>query len=123
MNNPPEPKRQATLDKLFPPFKAKIDLLIRRMTARHFDPAIFESIRTPQRQKWLYGYGRTHHIGKKPKTWTMNSRHIPGKAVDIISFSRFWDWPEFYEALREEVHKIPELELIPQEICHVQWHG
>ncbi len=51
----------------------------------------------------------------------MNSRHLVGKAADIISKKRGWNWPEFYDALHVEAEKLG-LEVIPQERCHVQWN-
>ena len=117
-----EPPIQNDIDLLWEPFRAKVETLLGRMTNRGFDPRPFETLRTGERQKWLYGYGRTHHIGCKPKTWTMQSRHIPGKAVDIISKSRFWDWPEFFVALKQEAKKLG-LNVLEVEQCHVQWAG
>lgn len=117
-----EPPRCADIDSLWPPFRAKVTALVQAMEERGFDPVVFEARRSPERQRWLYGYGRTHHIGRRPVTWTMHSRHLVGKAADIISRSRWWSWPEFYAALRAEAARLG-LETISTEGCHVQWRG
>jgi hypothetical protein len=115
-----EPKRCADIRSLWEPFRRKVERLLDRLTERGFDPIIFEAVRTRERQEWLYGYGRTHHKHSKPVTWTMNSRHLSGKAVDIISKSKLWNWPEFYAALKTEARRLG-LATIPQEGCHVEW--
>ncbi|MGC8863562.1 MAG: hypothetical protein ACP5R5_12415, partial [Armatimonadota bacterium] len=115
-----QPSRCSDIESLWEPFRHKVEQLIKRMTARGFDPIIFEAARSRERQQWLYGYGRTHHKGSKPVTWTTNSRHLVGKAADIISRSRGWNWPEFYAALKQEAESLG-LATIPQEGCHVQW--
>ena len=117
-----EPPIQNDMRLLWEPFQKKIEVLLERMKKRGFDPKVFETKRSLDRQKWLYGYGRTHHIGCKPKTWTMKSRHISGKAADIISKSKFWNWPEFFSALRHEAVTLG-LEVLDVEQCHVQWAG
>ena len=115
-----EPPRNNHIDSLWSPFRHKIAVLLQRFAARGFDPVLFEAARSRERQEWLYGYGRTHHKGCKPVTWTMHSRHLVGKAADIISKKRGWAWPQFYDALKEEAARLG-LQVIPQERCHIQW--
>ncbi len=115
-----EPVRCRDIDSLWEPFRRKVERLLERMTELGFDPMVFEAARSRERQEWLYGFGRTHHKGSKPVTWTMNSRHLVGKAADIISKSRGWSWPEFYAALKAEAQRLG-LATIAQEGCHVQW--
>jgi hypothetical protein len=52
----------------------------------------------------------------------MKSKHISGKAIDVISESRGWNWPEFYKALHEEGAKL-DLYPIQNEDCHLEWRG
>lgn len=118
-----EPPRNNKIESLWEPFAARIKTLIARMIALGYDPVIFEALRSEARQKWLYGIGRTHSKRRKAVTWTVHSRHLVGKAVDIISKSHGWNWPEFYEALHHEIHQIDGLSLIAVEACHVQWSG
>jgi len=117
-----EPPRCADIDSLWSPFRAKVSALLQAMEERGFDPILFEARRSRERQRWLYGCGRTHHLGRKPVTWTLQSRHLVGKAADIISRSRLWSWPAFYAALKEEAARLG-LETISSEGCHVQWRG
>ena len=115
-----EPARCSDPESLWPPFREKLAKLIERMEKRGFDPVVFEARRSLARQRWLYGCGRSHHQDRKPVTWTMTSKHLVGKAADIISHSRAWSWPEFYSALKEEAKPLG-LTTIKQEACHVQW--
>jgi len=59
---------------------------------------------------------------RKPVTWTMHSRHIVGKAVDIISGEGGWNDPAFFDALSEEAN-ISGCVVLTMERCHVQWDG
>ena len=115
-----EPARCNNVNSLWEPFRRKVERLLERMKERGFDAVVFEAARSRARQEWLYGFGRTHHKGSKPVTWTMSSRHVVGKAADIISKSRGWNWPEFFSALKAEATRLG-LVVIPQESCHVQW--
>lgn len=46
---------------------------------------ITETLRTPARQKWLYSFGRFGVNKTKAKvTWTLNSNHLTGKAIDFV---------------------------------------
>jgi hypothetical protein len=119
---PQEPRRQTDLDTLQSYVADRVREVITAMQAAGFDPIVFEARRELARQKWLYGVGRTHDKNRKPVTWTMNSLHIPGKAADIISKRRGWNWPEFYVALHAAAHKVG-LHTIAQEGCHIEWQG
>lgn len=83
---------------------------------------MFEARRSDARQRWLYGVGRTHSLKRKPISWTLDSKHLKGKAADIISKSRLWNWPEFYKALAEEAER-EGMHTLRVEQCHVEWRG
>lgn len=117
-----EPARQSSVWLLWEPFRDRVLELNKRLSERGFDPMVFESLRTLERQKWLYGVGRTHSLTRKPVTWTLISRHLVGKGVDIISKSRLWNHPAFFKALREEAEKLG-LRVLDKEQCHVEWTG
>ncbi len=90
-------KRQNSLDLLLPSFKKAVIQLVANLEARGFDPMVFETGRSAAREKELDAKG----AGSAGV-----SMHFYGAAVDIISRSRMWDWPEFYESLCEEAEKL-----------------
>jgi len=55
------------------------------------DFSVLEGLRSVARQRRLYAQGRTRpgHI----VTWTMSSKHIDGKAVDLIPYPEGWNAP------------------------------
>lgn len=111
-----EPKRYNDIDLLWDPFRDKVKQLLINMRVRGYDPVLFETFRTEQRQRWLYN----RRVGGKRVTWTMESRHRVRKAADIISKKRLWDWPEFYFVLRKEAEKLG-LKVLDFEQCHIEW--
>lgn len=68
-----------------------------------FDPIIFETIRTPERQRYLYGFGRAYDDGRGTVTNSIDAEHTWhgfGLAADIISKAHEWAAPEsFWHAL------------------------
>lgn len=117
-----EPARNSDIHSLVDYVAIRVEKIIAAMQKRGFDAVVFEAKRTPERQQWLYGIGRTHSLQRKPVSWTLNSKHLKGKAADIISKSRGWNWPEFYRALREEANKAG-MTVLRIEQCHVEWRG
>jgi peptidoglycan L-alanyl-D-glutamate endopeptidase CwlK len=54
------------------------------------DFAVIEGIRTPERQRELFDAGAS---------WTLNSRHLTGHAVDLAAWvggTVAWDWPLYH---------------------------
>jgi len=117
-----EPTREIAISSLVPYVASRVNAVLVAMRARGFDPVVFEARRSQERQDWLYGVGRTHSLNRKPVTWTHNSKHLVGKAADIISKSRLWSWPEFYRALKEEANRAG-LSVLNAEQCHIEWRG
>jgi acid stress-induced BolA-like protein IbaG/YrbA len=129
-----EPKRDNTLDNLVGYVAARAQRVITRMQARGFDPIVFEGKRSVQRQRWLYGQGRSKlqciRAGISPAyshsggivTKTLDSKHITGKAVDIISKSRLWNHSVFFAALKQEAAR-ENLHVLNFEQCHLEWRG
>jgi D-alanyl-D-alanine dipeptidase len=115
----PEPIIQKNINLLRPNFRNKIEELMNVMEMKGYDPIIFESLRSNSRQNWLYSIGRTYQKNRKPVTWTLQSKHLTGEACDIISKSKGWNNPKFFEALQHEAHLLG-LHTIPQEQCHIQ---
>lgn len=89
-------KRQSDLGLLLPSFRARVELLLARLTARGFDPVVFETLRSQARAAML---GKTG-------PGIADSIHCYGAACDIISKSRAWQWPEFYVAMRDEAEAL-----------------
>lgn len=99
----PLPYDSALLD---PVLRDRVAAMLLDLEGDGYDPRVFEGARTQQRQAWLYGssrpsfavYGRT---GPKLTGTLTASNHgaYPARAVDVISRSRGWEWPEFYVAL------------------------
>lgn len=117
-----EPKRNADIGSLQTYLVHRVQAILNDMRALGFDPIIFEAKRSYERQEWLYGVGRTHSRNRKPVTWTLNSKHLTGKAVDIISKSKGWHHPEFYRALRR-IARQHDMHALDVEQCHIEWRG
>lgn len=75
-------RRRNDLDGLTPEFRAKVEVLLYRLRLRGHVPWVYETRRTPERQAYLYASGRTRPGPKV--TWTRESKHLHGLAVDII---------------------------------------
>ena len=112
----------------------RVRRIIKALENRGLDPVIVESYRSKERQRWLYGQGRSKwqciRAGISPAyshpgpivAWTLKSNHLKGKAFDTISKKRGYNWPDFYTALRIEGLK-ERMHTIPQEGCHLEWRG
>ena len=99
---PPEPPRETSLDGCAPKFSAQIESVLDDLAEQGFDPVVYESLRTQERQRWLHGFGRDYDDGRGIVTNVEDAQvgwHFFGLATDIISKSRGWDWPEFFDAL------------------------
>jgi hypothetical protein len=129
-----EPRRDATLDNVAGYVANRVQLVVARMRVCGFDPIVFEGGRSVQRQRWLYGQGRSKlqciRAGISPAyshaggivTKTLSSMHMNGKAVDIISKSRGWNHPGFFKALKQEAER-EGLHTLEFEQCHLEWRG
>jgi peptidoglycan L-alanyl-D-glutamate endopeptidase CwlK len=66
-----------------------------------FDPIVYESLRTDERQAWLYAQGRTRPGAIVTNAPTADhSYHRWGLAVDIISRKAEWDDPNFFDKIQ-----------------------
>ncbi len=75
------PVDRSNLSGLQPDFRAKVERVLRRLQAKGWQPRVAEGRRTraQQAEKVRRGYSRT-----------MNSRHLTGRAADIVD--RRWGW-------------------------------
>lgn len=87
---PPEVPVDRSTDALAPRFRAKIDALLLAVP----DAKISETLRTPERQAFLYGFGREYDDGRGIVTnapSNLTSWHAFGLAADIIHATLEWD--------------------------------
>lgn len=101
---PPEPPRITSLDDCAPAFDSLAVTLTAKLTADGWDPVLYETLRTPERQHWLHGFGRVYDDGRGVVTHVddpTHGYHVFGLAADIISASSGWDDPAFFVALGE----------------------
>lgn len=118
-----EPPRITDIDSLEPYVAGRVRRILDRLTRQGWDPVVFEARRTPERQRWLYGVGRTHSLGRQPVTRTLRSRHLTGKAVDIVSRSRGWGDGRFFDALKEAAEAEGMAVPFAWDRAHVEWRG
>lgn len=85
-----------------------VDIAEEACNALPFDVIVVEGVRPIQRQRDLYAQGRTKP--GKIVTWTMNSKHIDGLAVDLAPYDYetkqiLWgDILKFNEMIRSMLH-------------------
>ncbi len=87
--------------KLLPSFARKLELLFEALRARNFDPMLNEGFRSFERAAAL----AKNAAAGGPRA-SANSMHCYGAAADIISASRLWDHPKFFEALGQESKRL-----------------
>lgn len=99
------------------------------ITLSSVDFGVSQGLRTHDEQMRLYGKGRTRqamiNAGLNPDyakpnesrvTWTMNSNHLSGKAVDLVPFvngNLEWDnsgklglWPKIADAMKQSAKQL-----------------
>lgn len=102
---PAEVPADDSLDGLAPKFRAKLLLVLNRLTMQGHPPRVAETLRSDARVKFLHGFGREYDDGRgvvtnatdATKTW-----HHYGLAADIVHATKAWDADEaFWVALRD----------------------
>lgn len=81
-------KSQLIIDKIHPSLKRVVEEAAK---ISRIDFIVTEGLRTIERQKELVDAGAS---------WTMNSRHLTGHAVDLavlVGGEVRWDWPLYYK--------------------------
>lgn len=66
-----------------------VNIVKRAIEISEIDFSVLEGKRTLERQSQLYAQGRT--APGKIVTWTMKSKHIDGKAVDLVPYPLDWN--------------------------------
>jgi peptidoglycan L-alanyl-D-glutamate endopeptidase CwlK len=81
-----------------------VERVLAQLRADGRTPWLFECVRTPARQAWLYAQGRTRpgvivtNAADHLRSW-----HGHGLAVDIVCRRTLWDDPAFFRALGRAV--------------------
>jgi len=66
------------------------------------DFSVIEGVRSYQRQKQLFA---------EKRSFTMNSRHLTGHAVDLVDYPITWDWDNFYPIADAMIQAAKELDV------------
>ncbi len=103
------PKSRAKLEGVHPDLVRVLELAISQSP---IDWMILEGVRTVERQHSLYGQGRSpaqlRAKGVDPRhskptmrtvTWTLNSNHFSGRAVDVAPYPLDWEDPAKFDAI------------------------
>lgn len=95
---------QSDLRLLAPRFGLAVADALNACWRRGLDPVVYETLRTPERQAWLYAQGRTREgeiVTNARDAFT--SWHGYGLAVDVISAKQAWAAPpEWWSAVARE---------------------
>lgn len=85
--------------------------MLEAITNSPYDFGVTEGLRTKERQQQLFDQG---------KSKTLNSRHLSGKAVDVVIFlgsTITWD-VKYYKILSEHIKAVAKLNDVP-----IVWGG
>lgn len=103
---PPEVPACRDVERLAPHFRRDLTRLLVRLRGRGFDPIVAETYRSPERWRYLYGFGREYDDGRGVVTKASSPEttwHYFCLAADIWSEKDLWRAPPaFWEALRVE---------------------
>jgi hypothetical protein len=95
--------------RLAPRFRLALARALAELHRVGFDPVVCETLRTPERQRFLYGFGRDYDDGRGIVTQAATadqSWHGYGLAADVISRAHGWDAPPaFWRALQAAVEQ------------------
>ena len=58
----------------------------------------------------------------KKVTWTVKSKHLVGKAADIICRKKLWNNPAFFRTLKVCAER-EGFKTLNIETCHIEWGG
>lgn len=121
----PEPTRHKSLTELAPQFSSKVFELVTAIP----NAVVFEALRTDERQRWLYGFGRDYDDGRGIVTKALSaftSWHAFGMAVDIIHDKLEWSAPkEWWQRLGDKAVKLGLHwggNWHSRDLPHVQWY-
>jgi hypothetical protein len=88
---------------LAPKFRSAVARVIDDMRSWGYTPRVFETMRTPERQSYIYGFGRVYDDGRGIVTQaptSIDTWHGFGLAADIICERALWNAsPDFWHVL------------------------
>ena len=76
-----------------------VNVVKRAIEISEIDFTVLEGKRSLERQRQLYAQGRT--APGKIVTWTMNSRHVEGKAVDLVPYPLDWNDLDKFDKIKD----------------------
>lgn len=122
------PQANRDLNALRPDFRERLEKYLDAVRAKfpHLRAAVHETLRTQERQDYLYKIGREPGYGVlgKPVTWTKDSNHLYGIAADWHFYDAsgaIWDGQLYEEAYAKVPPGQYDLEtLAPKEYVHIQ---
>lgn len=91
-----EPPRDTSFAHLAPAFSLRLWLALREANRQGLNIALFDGLRTPQRQSWLYAQGRTRTGSRVTNASTVfTSWHGYGMSGDCVFLNSRgqWNWP------------------------------
>lgn len=94
---------QRSLDKLQGVNPRLVSVVKRAIELTTQDFMVLEGLRTKERQAELYAQGRT--APGNIVTWTMQSRHIDGDAVDLVPYPLDWNDTGKFDAISRAMFK------------------
>lgn len=114
--------RNSDINSLSKRFRERFDKFWKEVINKYPNAVVFETLRTPDRQKWLYAQWRTRPW--KIVTWTLKSNHFTWDAVDIVfrntkTGNLEWVWP--YMDIIEIAKKYWIRNLYPAETAHFEF--
>lgn len=119
--------RQSDLALLHPRFRQAVAGLLASLAQAGAPFRVFESYRTPERQKWLYDQGRTRPGSIVTKAPPWRSMHQYGLAADLVLFiDGQWSWRDSgplaaHWALLRQHAAAAGLRTLSWEAPHVEW--
>ncbi|HEX6624905.1 MAG TPA: M15 family metallopeptidase, partial [Pyrinomonadaceae bacterium] len=86
-------RRDSDFAHLHPTYRAKVTTVLDQLVAEGIPFKLFEGFRSPQRQQYLYGQGRTRPGAKVTNAVAWQSLHQFGVAADLVlHINGQWSW-------------------------------
>lgn len=80
-----------------------VNVVKRAIQITEQDFTVIEGVRSLSRQRELYAQGRTSP--GKIVTWTLKSKHIMGKAVDLVPYPLDWNDLEKFDKIKHAMFR------------------